>query len=138
MEKKPNHQKVSDETYQERYFLFLREQLVRLDKEFKSSFEKTKELRKRYQEAINDKSFVGKELTELQRTYEALEEVTNLSREILRELKIKDRILSHDPETIYLDLRLIKKLFPDLQEEAFFEFIEKSGFFDFFRKKDIL
>ena len=100
MEKKPNHQKVSDETYQERYFLFLREQLVRLDKEFKSSFEKTKELRKRYQEAINDKSFVGKELTELQRTYEALEEVTNLSREILRELKIKDRILSHDPETI--------------------------------------
>ena len=71
-----------------------------LDKEFKSSFEKTKELRKRYQEAINDKSFVGKELTELQRTYEALEEVTNLSREILRELKIKDRILNHDPETI--------------------------------------
>lgn len=98
--KKPNHQKLSDETYQERYFLFLREQLVRLDKEFKSSFEKTKELRKRYQEAINDKSFVGKELTELQRTYEALEEVTNLSREILRELKIKDRILNHDPETI--------------------------------------
>ena len=100
MEKKPNHQKVSDETYQERYFLFLRELLVRLDKEFKSSFEKTKELRKRYQEAINDKSFVGKELKELQRTYEALEEVTNLSREILRELKLKDRILNHDPETI--------------------------------------
>lgn len=67
MGKKPNHQKVSDETYQERYFLFLREQLVRLDKEFKSSFEKTKELQKRYQEAINNKSFVGKELTELQR-----------------------------------------------------------------------
>lgn len=42
MGKKPNHQKVSNETYQERYFLFLREQLVRLDKEFKSSFEKNK------------------------------------------------------------------------------------------------
>lgn len=78
----------------------MREQLVRLDKEFKSSFEKTKELQKRYQEAINDKSFVGKELKELQRTYEALEEVTSLSREILRELKLKDRILNHDPETI--------------------------------------
>ena len=100
MKRSPNYQKVSDETYQERYFLFLREQLARLDKEFKGSFEKAKELRKRYQEAIHDQSFVGKELTELQRTYEALEEVTNLSREILRELKIKDRILSHDPETI--------------------------------------
>jgi len=100
MKRSPNYQKVSDETYQERYFLFLREQLARLDKEFKGSFEKTKELRKRYLEAINDQSFVGKELTELQRTYEALEEVTNLSREILRELKIKDRILSHDQETI--------------------------------------
>ena len=100
MKRSPNYQKVSEETYQERYFLFLGEQLVRLDKEFKSSFEKTKELRKRYQEAINDKSFVGKELKELQRTYEALEEVTSLSREILRELKLKDRILNHDPETI--------------------------------------
>ena len=100
MKRSPNYQKVSDETYQERYFLFLREQLARLDKEFKGSFEKAKELRKRYQEAIHDQSFVGKELTELQRTYEALEEVTNLSREILRELKIKDRILNHDPETI--------------------------------------
>ena len=28
-----------------------------------------------------------------------------------------------------LDLRLIQKLFPDLQEEAFFELIEKSDFF---------
>lgn len=46
MEKKPNHQKVSDETYQERYFLFLREQLVRLDKEFKSSFEKQKNFKR--------------------------------------------------------------------------------------------
>lgn len=100
MKRSPNYQKVSDETYQERYFLFLREQLARLDKQFKGSFEKAKELRKRYQEAIHDQSFVGKELTELQRTYEALEEVTNLSREILRELKIKDRILNHDPETI--------------------------------------
>ena len=100
MKRSPNYQKVSEETYQERYFLFLREQLARLDKQFKGSFEKAKELRKRYQEAIHDQSFVGKELTELQRTYEALEEVTNLSREILRELKIKDRILNHDPETI--------------------------------------
>ena len=49
---------------------------------------------------MNDQSFVGKELKELQRTYEALEEVTSLSREILRELKLKDRILNHDPETI--------------------------------------
>ena len=100
MEKKPNHQKVSDETYQERYFLFLREQIVRLDNEFNIYFEKTNEIQKSYQEAINDKSFVGKELKELQRTYEALEEVTSLSREILRELKLKDRILNHDPETI--------------------------------------
>ena len=99
MEKKPKHQKVSDETYQERYFLFLREQLARLDKEFKSSFDKAKELQKRYQEAINNKSFVGKELTELQRAYEVLEVVTNHSREILREL-LKDKILTHDPETI--------------------------------------
>lgn len=34
MERSPNYQKVSDETYRERYFLFLREQLARLDKEF--------------------------------------------------------------------------------------------------------
>ncbi len=100
MERSPNYQKVSDETYRERYFLFLREQLARLDKEFKSSFDKAKELRKRYLEAINDKGFVGKELTELQRAYEALEEATNHSREILRELKLKDKILNHDPETI--------------------------------------
>ena len=99
MERSPNYQKVSDETYRERYFLFLREQLARLDNEFKSSFEKTKELQKRYQEAINNKSFVGKELTELQRAYEVLEVVTNHSREILREL-LKDKILTHDPETI--------------------------------------
>ena len=99
MKEKTNYQKVSDETYQERYFLFLREQLARLDKEFKSSFEKTKELQKRYKEAINNKSFVGKELTELQRAYEVLEVVTNHSREILREL-LKDKILTHDPETI--------------------------------------
>ena len=99
MKRSPNYQKVSEETYQERYFLFLREQLARLDKEFKSSFEKTKELRKRYQEAIHDQSFVGKELTELQRAYEVLEVVTNHSREILREL-LKDKILTHDPETI--------------------------------------
>jgi hypothetical protein len=99
MKESPNYQKVSDETYQERYFLFLREQLARLDKEFKSSFDKAKELQKRYQEAINNKSFVGKELTELQRAYEVLEVVTNHSREILREL-LKDKILTHDPETI--------------------------------------
>ena len=100
MKRSPNYQKVSEETYQERYFLFLREQLARLDKEFKSSFDKAKELRKRYQEAIHDQSFVGKELTELQRTYEALEEVTSLSREILRELKLKDKILNYESETI--------------------------------------
>ena len=100
MKESPNYQKVSEKTYQERYFLFLREQLARLDKEFKSSFEKTKELRKRYQEAIHDQSFVGKELTELQRVYEALEEVTNHSREILRELKLKDKILNYEAETI--------------------------------------
>lgn len=100
MRRSPNYQKVSEETYQERYFLFLREQLARLDKEFKSSFEKTKELRKRYLEAIHDQSFVGKELTELQRAYEALEEVTNHSREILRELKLKDKILNYESETI--------------------------------------
>jgi len=99
MKRSPNYQKVSEETYQERYFLFLREQLARLDKEFKSSFDKAKELQKRYQEAINNKSFVGKELTELQRAYEVLEVVTNHSREILREL-LKDKILTHDPETI--------------------------------------
>lgn len=34
MKRSPNYQKVSEETYQERYFLFLREQLARLDKEF--------------------------------------------------------------------------------------------------------
>ncbi len=100
MKTSPNYQKVSDETYRERYFLFLREQLARLDKEFKSSFDKAKELRKRYLEAINDKGFVGKELTELQRAYEALEEATNHSREILRELKLKDKILNYEAETI--------------------------------------
>ena len=47
-----------------------------------------------------EKSFVGKELTELQRTYEALEEVTSLSREVLRELKLKDKILNYESETI--------------------------------------